>query len=528
MIERLLKRFNGAASYEEGIEVLYMADVKSKGPTETTMIFTQKDVINEDTRPLPILATLKTRKEQIPYADEYPLGFNVEYINQEDETHIGYCFIDIYAEKDLDFRVFMQEDDDFVKEITNITPREDKTTLTLVNALNTDEFVAIFGELIGFIANGKGWNSEDGEMINGVVSIDGTFKYTCDSSGNSGSSSELDVIPIEDYWDTTLDTVEQMIIKAFRNNPFHYLQYEKLYRLTGRVKLTTDYQYINVSFKGNNGLFVKTYTTSSSYYSLISAIDPNIVELITVDVWYDIAEDIADIVKEEDNINFNINKLYYTVGIYDAPDMEHNWYIDYISYHHYNGDLGDEVEIIGLKGNISRVQAAKALVLSDVAYQIRVASLQRYVDIAYRSGLTNLSKDFGIYLSNSFTQDITRLFTRLFSTFVVPAKSIMQESMTIIYSTLDPLGYVVVYADYDNPYKMIVDVYRTLPEFTETDIEILLLFIDRYRPVPADVDVNIILYDKQDDTDIVETGVLNVYSTSTCVNHNGKSNNINS
>jgi len=274
MIERMAARFKGCISYENGIRTTRLASFITDGTTFTTTIF---DIPHE---PCPILATLKNQKNNIPYEDEIPLHFEISYKNQDDITHTAYCEIPIYAEKDLDFRINMEEPNDFVKEILSIAPR------------------------------------------------------------------------------------------------------------TG--------------------------------------------------------------------------------------------------YTDYKGDLNDVVEIIALEGNIIKIQAAISIIFSEALYQIRAVSIQKFVETAYSGGLRRLAQDFGLNLGSTFTEIELRLFTRIFSTFVVPSKSFMQETMSTIFKVLDPTGYVEVIPEYsDSYYRMLVDIYTTITDFTENNIKILLLFAERYRPVPA-------------------------------------------
>ena len=291
MIERMLIRFKGCDIYRNGVKYTRLVKIQTDSLNFTTTI------LNQPNNACPILATLKTTKFKMPYEDEKPFHFEISYKNQNDETHTAYCVIPIYAKEGLDFRIVMQEENDFVKEIISISPR------------------------------------------------------------------------------------------------------------TG--------------------------------------------------------------------------------------------------YTEYKGDLNDIVEIIGLDGNIAKIQGAISIMLSDVLYNIRLVTLQRYVEIAFGGGLKRLAQDYGLSLGSTFTQVNLRLFTRLFSTFVVPSKSVMQESMSAIYQVLDPEGYIIVEPEYsDSYYKMFVNIYTSVIDFTTNDISIILLFTERYRPVPASI-ITKINFNNRKETDFI-------------------------
>ncbi len=289
MIEKIIERFKGAFSYEEGITIIVMARVKVNGAGNFEIELLEKDLTG-----IPILTTLKTKKFQVPFENENALEFTIQYINQNDESKEAICLIPIYADQNLDFKIDMPLENEFVKEIT------------------------------GFVKDGT-----------------------------------------------------------------------------------------------------------------------------------------------------NI------------------------------GDIGDIFEIIGLKGNISKFEAVKSIILSDSLYALRIAGLQKYVETAWDGGLRDLAKDFGLNLSDSINQDIIRILTRLFSNFIIPSKSIIQDSANIIFEIIDEITTIIVNGDFENPYKVIYDVIYNTLEFDPLFVDILVVFAERYRPVPAEAFINIVF----------ENGILQDFST---------------
>jgi hypothetical protein len=298
LIEKLLERFKGAYSYEEGIATLIMATGRIDGSGSLITSFKNTHLTG-----VPILLTLKNKKFQIPYENEFPLSITIEYTNQNDETKEATCTIPVYADKDLDFRIVMPESDEFVKEITDIT-------------------------------------------------LDGT------------------------------------------------------------------------------------------------------------DV----------------------------------------------------GDINDEFQIIGLVGNISRFEAVKSIMISDSLYALKQAQLQKYVETAWDGGLKDLAKDFGINLAEATEQSIIRIVTRLFSNFIVPSKSIIQSSANIIFEIIDEITTIIVEGDFDDPYKVIYNVIYNSLEFDPSFIDILLIFAERYRPVPAEAVINIVFENGilQDNSTITDSGEVEI------------------
>jgi len=302
MIEGMLRRFYGAVSYENGINIIKVADFSTNGSVFNVNINT----IPED--PCPIIATLKTTKEVVPYEDEVPLHFEISYKNQNDVTHTAYCVIPVYAQENLDFRIIMEEQTDYMKEILSISPR------------------------------------------------------------------------------------------------------------TG--------------------------------------------------------------------------------------------------YTEYKGDLNDKVEIWALCGNIAKLEAAICVVYSEALYNLRIAGIQNYIEMAYSGGLKKLSNDYGLNLGSTYSQSELRFLTRIFASFAVPAKTVMQESMTKIYGLIDPTGTIEVVPTYsDSAYRMDVNVYISKNEFTPEEVALLVLFTERYRPVPASAYINIIFPNYSDEPLSDEGSVVITEST---------------
>lgn len=272
MIEKLLERFKGAYSYEEGIATLVMATGKINGNGDLVTILKDSHISG-----VPILLTLKNRKFQTPFLLEKALSITIEYTNQNDETKEAECIIPIYADKDMDFQIIMPTDDEFVKEIIDIT---------------------------------------------------------------------LDVTDI--------------------------------------------------------------------------------------------------------------------------------------------GDINDEFQIIGLVGNISRFESVKSIMLSDSLYALKQAQLQKYVETAWDGGLRDLAKDFGINISEDVPQQRFRILTRLFSNFIVPSKPIIEESANIIFGIIPEVDRIDVSGDFDNPYKVIYDIFFNELTFESEFVDPVLVFAERYRPVPAE------------------------------------------
>jgi hypothetical protein len=297
MIEKLLARFKGALSYEEGITTLTMAKVKVNGAGNFNV-----ELLETDLTGVPILVTLKNRKFITPFEDEKSLEFTIQYINQNDEAKEAICIIPIYADKDMDFKVEMPLENEFVKEIT------------------------------GFI------------------------------------------------------------------------------------------------------------------------------------------QDVTN-----------------------------------------TGDINDEFEIIGLKGNISRFEAVKSIMLSDSLYALKQAQLQKYVETAWDGGLKDLAKDFGINLADSTSQITARIITRLFSNFIVPSRPIIEESANIIFGIIPQIDTIEVSGDFEDPYKVIYDVIYNSLIFAPEEIEVLLIFAERYRPVPAEA-VIIIDFEQglEDDGTITDSGEVEI------------------
>lgn len=164
------------------------------------------------------------------------------------------------------------------------------------------------------------------------------------------------------------------------------------------------------------------------------------------------------------------------------------------------GDIGDNFEIIGLVGNISRILGVKALLLSDSFYALKIAALQKYVEIAWDGGLRTLAEDFGLNLPATQSQNEIRALARLFSSFIVPSKSALQENADIVTSLITEIDTILVSADFDNPYKVIYDVIWNSLVFDADSVKLLEIIVERYRPVPATTNINIEFEDTIEDS----------------------------
>ena len=74
MIERLLDRFRGCASYENGIKYSILARVKCTGTGFNVELIDTPPVV------VPILVSNKVRKEVIPFENEKKIDFEITYL----------------------------------------------------------------------------------------------------------------------------------------------------------------------------------------------------------------------------------------------------------------------------------------------------------------------------------------------------------------------------------------------------------------------------------------------------------------
>lgn len=467
LIEKLVSRFKGVVSYDVGRRTLDMAKTKSNAflgqPSNTFGDISPTGV--------PILATIKNRKQSIPYEDERAFDLVIKYINQDDITHRALCTIPKYSELDLDFKCNMQIDNDYVKAITDIDKFPEGYFLATYNFLN---------DIIGQAPSG--WINTDMGTFEISAAVDGHEKPLY-FAGDVDERTRIEVITDDS------NTVEFYVYMPATDKKVYFSLKDSSNNLVSRVIFAEDG---NIDFQGTTtDTDIQAYTANTWYHVRISALK-NVVSTLYIN---------GDLISSVTAQDFNIERFDIVTqtasatGYIDSLDFTSNTYYavgDNLIEGQGEGNLNDTVNIVGLDGNIARMQGALAVMISDVFYNIRTSGMQRYVETAFGYGLKLLAKDLGLNLGSTYTVVEFRLFTSLFSTFVVPAKSIMQASMTTIYNVLDPEGYVIVTGDYDNPYRMDVDVYKSFGGFSENALEILVLFVERYRPVPASAFVNVI------------------------------------
>lgn len=506
MFEDMLQRFKGCVSYENGIVYHRFCEIKSNG-NDNAFSFTQKESVSSA---VPILVTNLVDKLTIPYEDEQPIGFTIEYVNQDDETRYAKGYIPVYAAANQDFRIEMPATDEFVKEIVSVSQREDSQSFSDISrVLSPREF---FNQL-NYDISTEQYDWTNANITASVRTIEsGALKVVNTISGTPSSTPQI-AFYLPDEFDSSVDSINEFGREAEKHAIYMLRDHNKAHKFKARFQIDS----------GVNMAMVFVFKTPNFQYSMIFSNYASIVtyyqnqkstcaELVSGGVWLEKEWDFSDMLEEAntDSQVFRYNYLYSLIVYFNPPNGSYTHYIDYLTYIYPRGNIGNKFEILGAAGNIARLMLVKSLMISEVAYWQRVAGMQRFVEMAFRGGLRLLAKDYGLYLSTSYSIAVLRLLARLFSAFVVPAKSVMQESMTTIYNVIDPTGYVEVSAEYSaSAYKMIVNVHDSDLEFEELDIEILLLFAERYRPVPADLDVNINFEEGLEElVDVVEEGEL--------------------
>jgi len=484
LIKDLLRRFSGVTEYEKGIEEYILGRIVSNGAGNAFSFFPM-DALAEG---VPILVTNTKRKFTIPYESEEPFAFQIRYTNQDDEEKVAKSYIPVYACEGLDFRVVMPAVNEFVKEIVAIEPRVDEFEFTPDNVVSGDEL----GEITGEDLSEFGWTTD--YYSNTVLSEeDNALKITVDVAGASSSFEYSLFASLGEFDQTKLADLPDFGRQVKIHAPIFIDTIDKFIGFDVRFKIPTSYQSLHFTYAKGGKTYVKLYSPNATLVSSWqSSFGTEAAELVTANVWTVKSLTIADMYEQDDPTTNEIGFFIAAHGVFQAPDDTYDWHIDYINVDNPRGNEFDECEVFGAKGNISRLMSAFALQFSDAVYQKCISGLQRYTQSAFKGGLRYLSRDYGIYLSVEYETEVLRILTKLFSAFIVPAQSVMQESMSAIYAALDPLGSVEVSAEYsDSFYKMVVDIFSGDLEFTEADIEVMLVFAERYRPVPAELEVNV-------------------------------------
>jgi hypothetical protein len=508
MIDNILKRFRGSASYEKGVEHLIFCNLKSNGLNQPITL-TQKSPLLSTQSPIPILAINRKDKFVLPYEDEYEFSFLLNYINQDDVSKKAVCTIKEYAGSGQDFRIYMQDKNDFVKSITSVEPRTDEFIADLSHIYTFDEFRVAFNNAL----ESSVWNVESDQFYDELIEEESDhLKISLSNITEAGISVRLftDNV-IEQYKGLNSDTINKAM---YAYNSLYNSQVTKIGSFKIQLAINNTNGVFLFALYTNKGLMMHAFSPNSAFITsmLSMGISGTVIPASDTLSEYTLLQSDLPVIN---GLNEPTIETMYPTFWYGSADNSISTSIirvGNIDYIHDSGNIGDEVDIFGMIGNIAKIEGAFSLGLSDVAYNLRIASLQKYTKAAFKNGLNRLMDHYKINISYNLPPNVARLYLQLFSSFIVPNQEVMQESMEAIIKVIDPNGSVIVSAEYSEYYyKMVVDFVVTLPSIDEEDLAVLVTFENRYRPIPSIVEINLIFdNDYIDDIAVSESAIVDI------------------
>jgi hypothetical protein len=475
-------------------------EIISKGVYNTPSFrkIDQIDDSNPDQFPVPIIATTLNKQSSDNIDNDEKIAFNINYINQNDEAKIGKLYIPCYGENTSDYKIYMEDEDDRVKEITGVDFRQDILKPFLSGEEMEDAYqTSISGEL------SDPW--EDSEYKYEFIDSGSYFTIRGTDKLLTYNAHDRYYYPNEEY--NTNPNISQY--KKFKRNPFYTEMFNKGHQLhlKFRVNKATMSLYVYVFSPLNHQLSLKVWTADPIVYDILKSLEGTtgiqVGELLTVNEWMDDTIPISNIESEDARAGLGINTTEFNLISFNFATSSGftntlDWDFEFITLEQCSGNINDRLEIVGMLGNIAKLQSVFSLQMSEIQDELKIASQQNIPLRTYKSGIEDLFNDYQVPYNVRYSIDVQHALLQLFGQYAIPTDNQINESLTFIYSIIDPEGSVIAYGDFDNPYTLVVEINDSNLQFTIDSIDLIQIFVERYRPIPAKVVITIIFQNEEE------------------------------
>jgi hypothetical protein len=493
ILKEILKRLHGSGSYNKGTRIITFGEITSKGEFNTPL-FNKLNQINDENPeqfPVPIIATTLNKADNTNIDDNEKIALDINYINQNDESKVGKVYIPCYGFIGSDYKIYMEDSDDLVKEITGANFRKD----VVETWLSGDEMEEAYGQTLTESLKDP-W--EDSEYKYEYIDNGSYFTIRGTDKLLTYNAHDKYYYPNEEY--NTDPDISQY--KKFRKNPFYIEQFNKGHqiRLKFRVNQDTMSLYIYVFSPSNKQLALKAWTADPLTYDILKSLESGgsiqVGDLLTVDEWVEDTMYVENIQNQSarDGIgvnSFDFNLISFNFGTSSGFTNTLDWDFEFIRLEQCTGNINDKVEIIGMLGNIAKMDSAFSIQLSEIQDEMKIAARQNFPLQTYKSGIEALFNDYQVPYNARYSVDVQHALLQLFGKYAIPTNNEINESLTFIYNIIDPEGSIIAYGDYDNPYTLVVEINDSDLQFTIDSIDLIQIFVERYRPIPAKVIIKV-------------------------------------